>query len=300
MAVHAETPASERVALAAFLVQSVLAGGNAVCIRFSNRELAPLWGGGLRFALAATIFLAVMAALRLPFPRGRALTGSLLYGFFNFGASFGLIYYGLVRVQAGLGQILLALVPLATVLLAVAWRQERLRLAGMVGSALALAGVALISRAPLREAVPLPSLLAVLAGAVCFAQALVLVRRYPRVHPVVMNAVGMAVAAAFLVAAAAVAGEPLVLPRRIETWAALAYLVLAGSIVVFLLYLLVLRYWTASRAAYSFVLIPFVTVLLSAWLDDEAVTGSLVAGGLLIVAGVYFGALRPGQRPQPG
>jgi hypothetical protein len=42
----------ERVALAAFLTTSVLAGGNAVSIRFSNRELAPLWGAGLRFSLA--------------------------------------------------------------------------------------------------------------------------------------------------------------------------------------------------------------------------------------------------------
>ena len=59
-------------------------------------------------------------------PRGRALFGSLLYGLFNFAGSFGLTYYGLVQVHAGLGQILLALVPLATLLLAVLWRQERL------------------------------------------------------------------------------------------------------------------------------------------------------------------------------
>ena len=41
---------------------------------------------------------------------------------------------------------------------------------------------------------------------------------------------------------------------------------------VFVLYLVVLRYWAASRAAYAFVLIPFVTVLLSAWplpADDQ-------------------------------
>lgn len=100
------TSPGERVALAAFVTQAVLAGGNAVGIRFSNRELAPLWGAGLRFSLAAALLLIVMAVLRLPFPRGRALTGSVLYGLFNFGLSFALIYYGLVRVQAGLGQIL--------------------------------------------------------------------------------------------------------------------------------------------------------------------------------------------------
>jgi hypothetical protein len=42
----------DRVALACFLASAVLAGGNGVSIRFSNRELPPLWGAGLRFALA--------------------------------------------------------------------------------------------------------------------------------------------------------------------------------------------------------------------------------------------------------
>jgi hypothetical protein len=31
----------------------------------------------------------------------------------------------------------------------------------------------------------------------------------------------------------------------------------------------VLAYWAASWAAYGFVLIPFVTVVLSAWVDNE-------------------------------
>jgi drug/metabolite transporter (DMT)-like permease len=285
----------ERVALAAFIVQALLAGGNAVGIRFSNRELAPLWGAGVRFALAAVLLLAVMAVMRLGFPRGRALTGSLLYGLFNFGMSFALIYLGLLHVQAGLGQTLLALVPLATLLLAVLWRQERLRPAAVAGTLLALAGVVVMSRASLQAAVPLVSLLAVVGGGVCFAQALVLVRRFPRVHPVTMNAVGMLTGAAVLLAGSLVVGGPWVLPQRAETWAALAYLAVVGSVVVFLLYLVVLRHWVASRAAYGFVLIPFVTVLLSAWLDSEPITSGLVFGGLLILIGVYIGALRPGR-----
>jgi drug/metabolite transporter (DMT)-like permease len=289
------TSHGERVALAAFVTQAVLAGGNAVGIRFSNRELAPLWGAGLRFSLAAALLLVVMAVLRLPFPRGRALTGSVLYGLFNFGLSFALIYYGLVRVQAGLGQILLALVPLATLLLAVLWRQERVRGAAVIATFLALVGVTLIASDPLRQAPPpLTSVLAVVGGPVCFAQALVIVRRFPRVQPVTMNAVGMTAGALVLLAASMIAGDPFVLPRRGESWLAIGYLVVIGSIAVFLLYLVVLRHWATTRAAYRFVIIPFVTVLLSAWLDDEPVTVGLVIGGLLVLVGVYVGALRPG------
>jgi drug/metabolite transporter (DMT)-like permease len=289
----------ERVALVSFVVGSVLAGGNAVGVRFSNRELAPLWGAGLRFSLAAVLLAAVMAALRLAAPRGRALTGALLFGALNFGAAFALAYYGLVRVHAGLGQTLLAVVPLATLLLAVLQRQERLRLGSVVGSVLALGGIALLSRAPLQEDVPLLSLMALMAGALCFAQAAVVVRRFPPVHPVTMNAVGMATAAVMLLGGSLLAREPVVFPERGETWAAIAYLVAIGSGVVFVLYVVVLRYWSASRAAYTFVLVPVVTVALSAWLDDEPIRGGLVLGGLLVLAGVYVGALRPSAAADP-
>jgi drug/metabolite transporter (DMT)-like permease len=148
--------------------------------------------------------------------------------------------------------------------------------------------------------VPLGSLLAAVASAVCIAQAAVLVRRFPAVHPVTMNAVGMTTGAVLLVAGSVLAGEPHLLPQRAATWAAVAYLVVAGSVVVFVLYLVVLRYWAASRAAYAFVLIPFVTVVLSAWLDNEPLGPGLLLGGLLVLAGVYVGALHPtDRRPRP-
>jgi len=286
----------ERVALASFVISSLIAGGNAVGVRFSNRELAPLWGAGFRFSLAAALLLGVMAVLKLPFPRGRALTGALVYGVFNFAASFALAYYGLVRVHAGLGQTLLALVPLLTLLLAVAHRQERFRLAALVGTLLALVGIALISRAPLRESVPLLSMLALVGGALCFAEAAVLVRWFPPVHPVTMNAVGMTTGAILLVAGSFVAADPHVLPERAATWVAIAYLV-ASSGLIFVLYIVLLQHWPASRAAYVFVLSPVVTVFLSAWLDDEPIGAGLVFGGLLVLMGVYVGALRPGERP---
>ena len=52
--------------------------------------------------------------------------------------------------------------------------------------------------------------------------------------------------------------------------------------------------WEATKAAtsgwhwasYGFVIIPFVTIVLSAWLDNEPVGVGLVLGGLLVLAGV--------------
>ena len=284
-------------ALAAFVAGSVLAGGNAVGVRVSNRELDPLWGAGLRFLMAAALLGAVMSLMRLAVPRGRALVGVLLYGALIFGGAFSFAYYALLRIHAGLGQTLLALVPLATLLLAVAVRQERLRLASLAGTVISAAGVAVISGLSDGESVPPLSLLAVLGAVLCFASATVLVRRYPSVHPVTTNVVGMVVGAAILLTLSFAFGESMVLPEHLDTWLALAYLVVLGSGPVFVLYVFVVRLWGASRAAYSFVVIPLVTVLLSAWIDDEPVGTGLVVGGLLVLAGVYVGALRLAQEP---
>jgi drug/metabolite transporter (DMT)-like permease len=246
----------------------------------------------LRFALAAVLIVAVMRALRLALPRGKTLLGAILFGLLQFAGAFGFFYYALVQIHAGLGQTLLALVPLATLLLAVAQRQERLSGAAVVGSLLGLAGVGLISLDPWRASIPLLSLLAVLASVFCFAQALVLVRRLPPIHPVALNAVGMVTGALVLLSASILLGEPKVLPQRIATWTALAYVAAIGSVVVFLLHVHVAQHWGASRAAYVMVVIPLVTIMLSAWLDQEPVTGGLLLGGVLVIGGVYLGALR--------
>ena len=110
-----------------------------------------------------------MRVLRLPFPRGRALAGAAVFGALMFAATFGLTYYALVEIHAGFGQVLLALVPLVTLLLAVSQRQERFRLTSLLGTVLALAGIAFMSGLSSRESLSLLSLLAALGAVFCFA-----------------------------------------------------------------------------------------------------------------------------------
>src|SRR5215216_1679537 len=287
----------EGVLIAAFAAIAVLVGGNAVGIRFSNRELDPLWGAGLRFALAAALLVAAMAVLKLELPRGRALTGALLFGLLDVGGAFALGYYALIELHAGFGSILLAVVPLATLLLAALEGQERLRIVAVAGTVVAVLGVALMSRAPLRESLPLLSLLAAVGSALCIAQATVLVRRFPPVHPVTMNAVAMTAGAAVLIARIGARGrvargapaccdlDRAHLPRSHR---------LGRRVRAFPLRAPTLG---RSRTAYVYVLVPFVTVALSAWLDDEPVGAGLVLGGLLVLTGVYVGALRPARTP---
>jgi drug/metabolite transporter (DMT)-like permease len=89
------------------------------------------------------------------------------------------------------------------------------------------------------------------------------------------------------------AGDSFALPTLQATWLAVAYMVVIGSGVVFILWVYVLKRWKASRAAYSFVLLPPITLVFSSWILDERIGIDLVFGGLLVLTGVYIGALRP-------
>jgi drug/metabolite transporter (DMT)-like permease len=75
-----------------------------------------------------------------------------------------------------------------------------------------------------------------------------------------------------------------------------AYLVTLGSVGLFVLILLVVRRWTASATSYVFVLFPVVTMLLGALLADEPLTARGVIGALVVMSGVWFGALAPSAR----
>ncbi|HET9202194.1 MAG TPA: DMT family transporter [Acidimicrobiia bacterium] len=287
-----------RWTLVAFLVGAVLSSGNPIAVKFSNAELEPFWGATLRFALAAALMLTVMAVLRLRFPRGRALLGAVLYGIFNFGLAFACLFYALVELGAGFLQILLAVIPLITLLLVVVQRLERLRPAAVVGAMLALGGVLLMSQVALDASVSIGTILVAMGAAFCLAEGAVLVRIFPPEHPVTLNAVGMTVGAGVLLIASLLAGNRMVLPELQATWLALAYMVVIGTGVVFLLWVYVLEHWEASRAAYNFVLLPPITLFFSNLITGEDVGVEVVFGGLLILAGVYIGALRP-TLPEP-
>jgi drug/metabolite transporter (DMT)-like permease len=285
-------------AAAAFLGFVVLAGGNGTAIAISNRELAPFWGAALRFLAAALVLLAVALARRRTFPRGRALLGSFLYGMLAFFGTFGLIYWALQSVKPGLAQIVLALAPLLTLLLAIVQRQERFRWHALAGALVCIAGIVYIFRGGLGSAGSSPlGLLALLGAAVCIAEGAVVARHFPKADIVASNAVAMAAAGALLMPVSLAAGEPWGLPRLGSTWIALAYLVLVGSVAAFSLFLFVLQRWTASAAAYQWVMLPLVALPVSAHFTGEELTPALILGGALVVAGVYVGAIWRRQPP---
>lgn len=218
-----------------------------------------------------------------------------LYGILAFGGAFALGFWGLVRVEAGLAMVILSVVPLVTLFLAAAHGLERLSWRGVAGALAAVAGFLVIFLLDDRqsESVSTAGVVAVLGAAVAIAEAGVIIKRFPKVNPAVENGLAMAVGTAMLTVLSLLAGETWKAPSQVETIAALGYLVLAGSLVVFGLFIYILSRWSASAASYQFVLTPFITLPAAAWLLDERLSLSMLLGALAVVAGVYVGALHP-------
>ncbi len=296
-------PGPDAWTLGAFGVLVLIGGTNFVAVRFSNVELPPFWGAAARFTAASLLFFAWVGLRRSPLPRGRALVGALLYGTLAFGVFYALVYYALVFVGAGVAAVVLGLGPLVTFLLAIVQRLEAFRWRGIAGAAIAAGGVIIVFWDQSAAAVPPIALGALLAAAFAAAQASIVVKRFPPVDPVAMNAIGMAAGAAVLYALSEAYAEVHVIPIRDETWWAFVYLVTVGSLLLFFLFLYVLKRWTASGPASAFVLLPAVAAALGFWLAGEAVTWTFAAGAVLVVAGVYVGALarrRLGRQAPPG
>jgi drug/metabolite transporter (DMT)-like permease len=285
--------------LAAFGLFILLAGGASVAVRITYGELPPFYGAAARFALAGVIFWALLFLRKVPFPRGRALLGAALFGTLSVGLSFTLIAWGLVATPASTYQVLMALVPLLTIFFAFLHGIERLRWHGLLGSLLAVAGISVVVGGASGGGLSLPHVLAIIAGAACMAEAGVVAKKFPPSPPIATNAIAMTIGALILGVVSLITREQWLIPTQAETWIAFGYLLVFVTVIVFLLYLYVLRRWTASGTSYGFVVIPLVTVVVAASLAGEQITLSFVSGGILVLAGVVVGALLPSKPPQP-
>jgi drug/metabolite transporter (DMT)-like permease len=276
--------------LAAFVFAVVILGANWVGVRFSNQELPPFWGATLRFALSGAILFAVLALRGEALPRGRALAGAVVYGIGQYFLTFALIYWALTEVPAGMSSVLFATLPLWTVFVASAVGFERLGLRNVIGALVAIAGLAVIFSDQLTANVPLVHAAAVLLSALTAAGTGVLIKAFPRTHPVATQAIGTAVGVPFLAAVSLVLGERWALPQLTSTWLALAYLV-ASTCVGFVIMTYVILRWTASAASYGAVLGPVVTVVLATLLAGEVFGPGFFIGSVVVGIGVYIGAL---------
>lgn len=276
---------------AAFAGAVVIGGGNFIAVSLSNQELPPLFGATLRFALAALLFFLIARAWRVPLARGRSAAGAAIYGLLGFGAAYALLYYSLVGLTAGTAAVIVAAVPLFTLVIAVLLGQERLSVRGVVGGLLAIAGIAVLSLGTLGGDLSRSYLIAAILGTVATAASSVVAKAFPDVHPVNMNAIGMVAGTVLLAVSSLVFGERWVLPRETQTVMALSWLVILGSVGLFQLFLYVIKRLAASATVYAVTGMPLIAVGLGAVMLDQPITAEVLAGGSMVIAAVYVGAI---------
>jgi drug/metabolite transporter (DMT)-like permease len=285
----------DRLTLAAFAFFVILAAGAPVAIRFTYAELPPFWSATARFGSGALVFWVLVLFRKIQMPRGQALFGAILFGILSVGGAFVLVSWGLVKTPASLTSVLLALMPLLTIFLAYLQGLESLRWQGLLGSLLAVVGIAVVFGGSAGGTLSIPRVLAIIAAAAFLAEAGVVAKKFPRSNPIAMNAIAMTVGVVILGMVSLLSGERWVVPSWANTWIALAYLVFLVTVIGFLLYLFVLRRWTASGTSYGFVMSPLITVILAAQLAGEQITSSFIVGAGLVLSGVVFGALLPSK-----
>jgi drug/metabolite transporter (DMT)-like permease len=271
----------------------IIAGAGPVAMRITLREIGPFWMGVIRFSLGAVFFWLLAFRGKLKIPSGKALQGAIFFGLLGIGLSFTFMSWGLVETSASLAAILLATVPMLTLLLSALQGTEKLTRRSVVGSLLVIVGTAVTVGGPTSSTYSLPHIGSILLGSAFLAQSTVVIKKYPPNPPLMTNAIGMTVGTIALIVASRIAGETWIIPALPETWFALAYVTIFASIISFILYLRVLQKWTASGTAYSFVIVPLVTVLVASTLSNEEITTNFVVGGATVLLGVLIGALLP-------
>lgn len=277
--------------LAAFIFVILLGGSNSVAIRFSNLEMAPFWGAFLRLMPAALIYWALLFSQRLPMPTLKDSAVIAINGFISTGAGFALLYWGLQTVPVGLATVVISTGPLFTLVLAVLHRLESFRLQSLIGGLIAFAGLAIAINAQPGGHELIPGIIALLLGALIGAEGNIIFKIYAmHSSPVVINALSLFSGALFLGIASLFAQETWNLPATSTGWAALAYLIIFGSVIMFYLFVYVLTRWTASAASYSILFFPLIATILAAWLAKETVTLPFILGGAVVLVGVWVGA----------
>jgi drug/metabolite transporter (DMT)-like permease len=277
----------------------LIGGNNAVAVRLADRGMDPFFGAGVRFMSAAVILYALLALRHVALPTRAQLKGTLLYGFFGFGLSYAFAYVALISLSSIVAAVLLGSVPLMTLLLAVGQGVERFKLRGLIGALIAIVGIVALVGLPSKVQIPIGALLLALGAGLCASESSIVLKKYPTGHPMATNAVAMGFGGILLLALSFISGEHWAPPSSATTWVSLIYLVLPGSIGLFGLFLFTIKHLPASKVAYMMVLSPFVASFTGSTLAGDPMTGSMVVGGLIVLSGVYFGALSRPKTPSP-
>lgn len=276
--------------IALYMLLCLIWGSTWLVIKIGYGGLGPFTVAALRFLLAGVSLAVLLPIIGARWPRGLTEWMVVVFvGVVLFAADYGLIYWGEQFLDSGLTAILFATLPLLTVACAHVYLPgERLTPRKLLGTLLAFAGVVALFGEGLRlDFSKIGPMGAIIGGAVCAAVAGVAAKRHgSTLHAASLNAPAMLVGGIVLGATALAMGERPQLPHDAKTWAAIAYLAFAGSVVSFLVYFSLLKTWSVTSLSFISVFTPAIALGLGFVFLDERPTLWTAVGAVLILAGV--------------
>lgn len=285
-------------AAAALLITMILWGSAAVAMRTqalalsSENSLALRYIGLTVINVAAVLWMGTWRVKRSDWLRFlvAGLAGMAGYNWF--------VNAGFQLVPAGVGTVITMVEPLMIAILAAVLLGEKLNRFVFVGVALALLGAVVLFWQDIMTAGParVPSLgiLDLILCCICWAIYTIackpLLERY---DSLTVTALTMIIAAPVMIG---LASEPIpVIAQRLDLrqWAEVTYLVVASGLGGTIMWNYGMKHLSSTIAGTFLYLIPVVAVIAGALLLDEPVTVYIVAGGLLILAGVAAAQFGP-------
>ena len=280
--------------LLAFGIIYFVWGSTYLAIRIGVSEVPPLILASMRFTVAGAVLYGWMLARGERSPTARQWLNASLLASLMFVLDYGLLFWAEQRVPSGLAAVMLATIPVFMALSEIVFlRTQRLTARLAVALLIGMGGVAvLMSRslnlggAPIEHA----GAIALLIGSVTWSLASALGRKLQLPESKVMSSgVQMLAGGILLAVAAAGFGEfqgfhPAAVSRG--AWLALAYLIVAGSIIGFTAYVWLLHHQSPTKVGTYAYVNPVVAVAAGYFLGGEAVGQRTMIGTALVLVSV--------------
>ncbi len=292
--------------IAAFAAIYILWGSTFLAIRIAVEKLPALFAAGVRFSIAGVVLYAWSRWRGAAPPAEREWRNLWLLGALMFLGAYSGLFWAEKTLPSGVASVLVATIPVWTLLLEVfILRNQTFRLTISAAIAMGFAGVLVIAigggaGAPGRN-VNMLACLAILGSQISWSTGTVASKRMRLPESKSLSAgAQMMCGGALLLCSALLAGE-MTPPPRIGSRAAiaLAYLIVAGSLIAFTAYMWLLGRMSPTRVASYAYVNPVVALALGHWIGGEKITPSTLIGSGLVLAAVVL-ILTLGRRPRPG
>jgi drug/metabolite transporter (DMT)-like permease len=288
-----------------FIIITLIWGSTWIVIKDQLGTVPATWSVTYRYIIGCGAMFVYAAAIRAPLRVGRE--GHLLaisFGIPQFFLNFNFVYAAEHYITSGIVAVVFALLLVPNSAFAWFFLKHPLTRRFLVGSGVAMLGVALLFVNEVRTATVSPgsvligiglTILGVLTASV--SNVLQGTQRL-RAKPIAsMIAWGMFYGTVANAVFALVVFGPPVVEYRLGYWAGVIYLGLFASALAFTFYFGILREVGPGRAAYSSLLVPIIAMAFSTVFEDYGWSPLAIAGGLLALLGLFI-ALKA-QKPEP-